>query len=55
MAVEIDALLCRKETLYPGDALFLPNHIVHLARAIEEGMSAHIAFGFVDTITLWVL
>lgn len=32
--------------LYPGDALFLPRHVVHSVRATSDSFSAHLTFGF---------
>lgn len=43
---EIDDLDCERTILYPGDALFLPRRIVHSARALPHGFSAHLTFGF---------
>ncbi|CAB9518689.1 Inherit from NOG: FN3 [Seminavis robusta] len=45
---EIDTMVCHRETLYPGDALFLPKRIVHSARATHDGLSAHLTFGFAN-------
>ena len=33
---EIDNLVCKRTTLHPGDALYLPKRVVHSARASEE-------------------
>lgn len=43
---EMKKLKCEKQTLFPGDLLFLPRKIVHSARATSDGLSAHITFGF---------
>lgn len=51
---EIDTLKCHRETLYPGDALFLPKRVVHSARAVSEHghvPSAHLTFGFFEETT----
>ena len=46
---EIDTMNCRREKLYPGDALFLPKRVVHSAReATHEALTAHLTFGFAN-------
>ena len=50
--VEMDGLKCRREILHPGDALYLPKRVVHSARATNEGLSAHLTFGFADNMCL---
>jgi len=44
--VEMSGLVCHRETLYPGDALYLPKRVVHSARPTAEGVSVHLTFGF---------
>ena len=46
--IEISDLVCHREKLFPGDALYLPKRIVHSARATHEGLTAHLTFGFAD-------
>lgn len=43
---EFDKLDCKRDILYPGDALFLPRRVVHSARALADDFSAHLTFGF---------
>lgn len=45
---EIETLECKREILYPGDALFLPRRVVHSARALSSMYSAHLTFGYVQ-------
>ena len=48
---EINNLSCKRETLLPGDGLYLPKGVVHSARASQNGLSAHITFGFANANT----
>lgn len=45
---EIESLDCERTTLYPGDVLFLPRRVLHSARALEDGYSAHLTFGYLQ-------
>ncbi|KAL3930218.1 MAG: hypothetical protein SGBAC_011855 [Bacillariaceae sp.] len=47
-SVEMDSLRCERTTLYPGDALYLPKHVIHSAQATPDGLSAHLTFGFAE-------
>ncbi|CAJ1933696.1 unnamed protein product [Cylindrotheca closterium] len=47
-AAEMDSLRCERTILYPGDALYLPKHVVHSAQATPDGLSAHLTFGFAE-------
>jgi Cupin superfamily protein len=48
--VEMDNMNCKEFTLLPGDGFFLPKRVVHSARAADEANSAHLTFGFSNTL-----